>query len=96
MNPYWIEGLYVTKRGLAKAKKAGNIAPADIEPFGRVIWAMNPEDALRLATQELKGGQWTDGPKVSKTTEEQRMRTLGAPQLSGFGAPQPRRKKAGR
>ncbi len=96
MNPYWIEGLYVTRRGLAKAKKSGQITPADIEPFGRVIWAMNPEDALRLAAQELKGGQWTDGPRVSKTTEEQRMRNLGAPQLPGFGAPQPRRKKAGR
>jgi hypothetical protein len=87
MQKYWIEGLFVTSKGLKKAQKSGKIASTDIEPFARTFWAINPEEAIALATEALEGGQWTDGPRLGKTTEEQRMRALGAPELPGFSAP---------
>ncbi len=78
MNAYWVEGLYIPKKGRGRAA---------LEPFGRVIWANSPEDAARLATESLAGGQWKEGPSVSQKTEEQQMRAAGAPELPGFGAP---------
>jgi hypothetical protein len=81
MQQYWIEGLFIPK----KTRKGGK-TPA-VEPFAKAIWANSPAEALQLATAELNGGQWTDGPHLGQKTEEQRMRSLGAPELPGFGAP---------
>lgn len=93
MEQFWIEGLYVTRRGLKKAQKSGRVNPADIEPYARLIWANSAEEALRLATEELKGGQWMEGPRLGKTSEERRMRQQGAPELPGFTIPKKKRKK---
>jgi hypothetical protein len=56
----------------------------DVEPFARSIWAQSVEEAICLATEALEGGEWMEEPKVSKTSEEQRMREMGAPTLHGF------------
>jgi hypothetical protein len=94
MEQYWVEGLFVSKSGLKKAKKSGKIAQSDIEPFARSYWANTPDEAIHLANLELNGGEWTNGPHVSKTSEEQRMRAMGAPELPGlFSAPKKRRRK---
>jgi hypothetical protein len=79
MKPYWIEGLFIPKK--AKGRAA-------VEPFARTIWANSPEEAIRLATESLEGGQWREGPHVSQKTEEQQMRVAGAPELPGFGVAQ--------
>ena len=84
MEHYYVEGLFATKQGLKKAHKTGALPLQSIEPFAKSIWAATPEEAIVLATQQLAGGDWTDGPRVSKVSEEQRMRDLGAPQLPGF------------
>ncbi|MDD2695187.1 MAG: hypothetical protein PHD58_04620, partial [Anaerolineales bacterium] len=55
------------------------------------IWAENRAEALLLANQALAGGEWVEGPQVSQTSEEQRMRSMGAPELPGFS---PREKSA--
>lgn len=85
MQRYFVEGLYVSKQGLKKAQKTGRIAAGDIEPFAQAFWANSPAEALQMASQALAGGQWTEGPRLSDQTEEQRMRQLGAPELPGFG-----------
>ena len=93
METYWVEGLFVTKRGLKKAQKSGQISSADVEPFARSFWANSPDEAVRMAAEELKGGDWTEGPRVTKTSEEKRMRAMGAPELPGFG-PTPKKHKS--
>ena len=82
MRAYYIEGVYRPK----KARKGTG------EPFARTIWADNSQEALRLATEALGGGQWLEGPVVSQS-EEQRMRQQGAPELPGFDAP-PKKKRS--
>jgi hypothetical protein len=77
MPQYFVEGLYIPKKSLKQAHKM-------VEQFARVVWANTPAEAIRQATEELTGGQWVEGPTVS-TTEEQRMRQSGAPELPGFG-----------
>jgi hypothetical protein len=93
MDQYYVEGLFATKQGLKKARKTGILAPSSIEPFAKTIWANSREEALQLATEELKGGEWTEGPRVNKMSEEQRMRAMGAPQLPGLGAPAKKKRK---
>lgn len=93
MEQYYIEGLYANKQGVKKALKTGVIPHNSIEPYAKTIWANSSAEAIRLATQELDGGEWTEGPKASKVTEEKRMRNLGAPQLPGFGAPARKKRK---
>ncbi|MEW5872103.1 MAG: hypothetical protein AB1894_22765 [Chloroflexota bacterium] len=93
MEQYWIEGIFLTKQGVAKQKKSGKRSPAYIEPFSKSFWANNAEEAVRLATEALQGGEWLETPRVSKTSEEQRMRFMGAPELPGFGAPKKKRKE---
>ncbi len=85
MEQYWVEGLFVTKKGLAKAHRSGRVAAADIEPFLMSFWANSSNEALQFAQEKLNGGEWTDGPRVTKTSEEQRMRQIGAPELPGLG-----------
>jgi hypothetical protein len=84
MEQYYIEGLFTNKQGVKKARKTGVLPLSSIEPFAKTIWANSPDEAIRLATQELDGGEWTEGPRVNKMSEEQRMRAIGAPQLPGL------------
>ena len=84
MEHYWVEGLFVTRRGLKKSRKGSQIPKADTELFARSLWADNVEEAILLATQALNGGKWVETPKVSRKSEEQRMRLLGAPELPGL------------
>jgi hypothetical protein len=84
MEQYWVEGLFVSRRGLMKIKRSGKLNNTDIEPFAKSYWANSPDEAIQFAVEELNGGEWTDGPRVSKTSEEQRMRTIGAPELPGL------------
>ena len=84
MPYYYVEGLYANPQGVKKRGKIGTYPKKSIEPYARAIWANNPKEAIQKATDELKGGEWTEGPHLSQVTEEQRMRSLGAPQLPGF------------
>lgn len=84
MEQYWVEGLFITKQGLRKTRKSGKVAQTDIEPFAKSFWANSPDEAIHMATQELNEGEWTNGPHVSRTSEEQRMRAMGAPELPGL------------
>lgn len=93
MEQYYVEGVYINKQGVRKARKSGVAPPSSIEPFARTIWANSPQEAAQIATLDLDGGQWTEGPSVSKLSEEQRMRDLGAPQLPGFGTPIKKKRK---
>ena len=93
MEHYWVEGLYLIKKGVIKHRKTGKYAQTDLELFTKLIWANNPEEAVRLATDELGGGEWREKPKVSKTTEEERMRSMGAPEFPGFTLPIKKPKK---
>jgi hypothetical protein len=87
MQKFYIEGIFLSRRGVQKAKKSGRYTNADLEPFARAFWAENADDAMRQATEALEGGQWVEGPRLGKKSEEERMRALGAPELPGFGAP---------
>jgi hypothetical protein len=88
MKQYYVEGLYV--RG---SKKGARGRADEVEPFARAFLAASPEEAIRLATEALQGGHWVQGPKLSMTTEEQRMRQMGAPRLPGFGVEEKSKKK---
>jgi len=95
MMQYYVEGLYANKQGVKKKRKTGLLPPGSIEPYARTIWANSPKEAIQVATGELEGGEWTEGPKVSQITEEQRMRSMGAPELPGLmpiPAKKPKRK----
>lgn len=75
MPYYLVEGVFFPKGGGRKA----------LEPFARTFWAETREEARRMADEALAGGKWAEEPKVSKGSEEQRMRKLGAAMLPGFG-----------
>jgi hypothetical protein len=92
MEQYWVEGLFVSKQSLKRAKRSGKITQTDIEPYARSYWANTPDEAILLATHDLNGGDWTNGPHVSKTSEEQRMRAMGAPELPGLTTKTKKRK----
>ncbi len=78
MKQFWVEGL-VQPRG--RAKKA-----APVEAFSRAYWAETAAEALRSAEADLNGGAWVEPPKVTLTSEAERMRSLGAPELPGMPA----------
>lgn len=84
MEAYYVEGIFITRKGLKKAQKSVQAAPADLEPFAQRIYANSPQEALQIAEAALQGGRWWEKPRVSKITEEQRMRQAGAPELPGF------------
>jgi hypothetical protein len=86
MLQYYVEGLYATKQGVKKKHKTGVHPSGSIEPFARTIWANSSKEAIQLATAELAGGEWIEGPHVSQITEEQRMRSMGAPEFPGLAA----------
>ena len=87
MQKFYVEGIYLSRRGVQKAKKSGRYTNTDLEPFARAFWAESADDAMRQATEALEGGQWIEGPRLGKKSEEDRMRAMGAPELPGFGAP---------
>ncbi len=92
MKAYWIEGLYASAKTLRKARKRA-LTAAEVEPFAATVWANSPDEAVELATEQLQGGQWVEGPRVSQTSEEQRMRSMGAPELPGLGSPKKSRRR---
>jgi hypothetical protein len=84
MPQYYVEGLYANKHGVKKKHKIGSYPASSIEPYAKTIWANSPKEALQIATSELEGGEWTEGPHLSQVTEEQHMRSLGAPEFPGL------------
>ena len=91
MKQYFVEGLFIGKKA-GRRKSSGS---TNAEPFARSFWASNPAEAAQMATEALGGGYWIEGPHVGATTEEQRMRAIGAPELPGFGA-SPKKTKGGK
>ncbi len=91
MEQYFVEGLFLPCKSLKKFKKMSKAARTDTELFSRSFWADNTEEALRMATEALNGGRWVEEPKVSKVSEEKRMRALGAPELPGLSTPKKKR-----
>jgi hypothetical protein len=96
MPQYYVEGLYANKLGVKKQRKTGAYPPGTIEPYTKTIWANNPEEAIQIATNELSGGEWIKRPRVSQLTEEQRMRSMGAPEFPGLASPFPKSRKNSR
>jgi len=88
MPLYYVEGLFANKQAVKKKLKKGAYPANSIEPYAKSIWANSPKEAIQIATAELAGGEWTEGPKVSQITEEQRMRSMGAPELPGLSTRQ--------
>lgn len=86
MKRYYVEGLFISRKNLKKVPKGNSSATRDIEPFARFFWANDPEEAMALAVEALDGGQWLEKPKISLTSEEERMRRSGAPELPGFAS----------
>ncbi len=95
MPNYYVEGLFLNRQAVQKARKTGKTPPGSIEPYAKTIWANSSQEAIQIATAELEGGEWTEGPRVSLKTEELRMRSEGAPELPGLLAQKakPRKKK---
>ncbi len=84
MPYYYVEGLFVSLQGVKKKHKTGKYPSKAIEPYAKTIWANSPTDAVQIATDELAGGEWSEGPRVSRVSEEQRMRSQGAPEFPGL------------
>ena len=93
MPQYYVEGLFANRQGVKKRRKLGAFPSSSIEPFAKTIWANNPKEAIQIATSELEGGEWVEGPRVSQTTEEQRMRSMGAPEFPGLSPHTPKKRK---
>lgn len=96
MPQYYVEGLFTNKQGVKKYHKTGAYPPDSIEPYARAIWANNPKEAIQIATDELDGGEWTEGPHVSQITEEQRMRSMGVPEFPGLSTRPSKKSKRGK
>jgi hypothetical protein len=93
MPQYFIEGLFANKMGVKQKNKTGTYPASSIEPYARTIWANSPQEAIQIATAELEGGVWTEGPHFSRVTEEQRMRSMGAPEFPDLIVPPPKKRK---
>jgi len=91
MAQYYVEGLFANKQGVKKKHKTGAYPANSIEPYAKTIWANTPKEAIQIATEELLGGEWTKGPRVSQVSEEQRMRSHGEPEFPGL-SPRPAKK----
>jgi hypothetical protein len=79
MDTYWVEGLFIPpKKGNRKTETGGL---SKIEPYAKTIWANSSAEAIQLATEELGGGRWIEGPTVSRQSEDKRMRAMKAPEL---------------
>jgi hypothetical protein len=88
MERYLVEGLYYPK---AKSKKTAST----LEPFARSYWASGAQEAMRMATEDLDGGVWQKPPRASQTSEEQRMRQQGQPELPGLGSTEIKKLRSG-
>ncbi len=77
MKLYWVEGLYTVKDGTGRFKNSA------AKPYSQSFWANSPQEAVQMAWQELPGARWLEGPTVNETSEEKRMRAIGAPELFG-------------
>lgn len=84
MPQYYVEGLYIKPQTGKMKQKTGMLPAGAVEPYAKSIWANSPQEAIQIATDELQGGEWKEGPKISQRTEEQRMRSLGAPEFPGL------------
>jgi hypothetical protein len=84
MPQYYVEGSFANKQGVKKKRKTGVYPINSIEPYAKSIWANSPKEAIQIATTDLDGGEWTEGPHLSQITEEQRMRSMGAPEFPGL------------
>ncbi len=84
MPQYYVEGVFANRQGVKKKHKTGAYPANSIEPYAKSIWANSPKEAIQIATLGLEGGEWTEDPRVSQVTEEQRMRNLGAPEFPGL------------
>jgi hypothetical protein len=93
MPQYYVEGLFANKQGVKKKHRTGAYPINSIEPYAKSIWANRPKDAIQIATAELNGGEWTEGPRVTQITEEQRMRSMGAPEFPGLTQRLPKSRK---
>jgi len=93
MPQYYVEGLFANKQGVKKKHKTGIYPINSIEPYAKSIWTNSPKEAIQIATSELNGGEWTEGPRVTQITEEQRMRSIGAPEFPGFTQRSPKSSK---
>lgn len=80
MNQYWVKGKYISRR---HSQNMGNSDESHgvIELFGKSYWAYDANDALAAAQIDINGGKWIGEPVVSETSEEMRMRAIGAPEL---------------
>lgn len=94
MPQYYVEGLFATRQGVKKKQKTGSYPAGSIEPYAKTIWAESPQVAIQVATFELQGGEWTEGPRVSLTTEEQRMRDSHQPEFPGLKVSASKSKKS--
>lgn len=93
MPQYYVEGLFANKQGVKKKHKTGIYPINSIEPYAKSIWTNSPKEAIQIATAELNGGEWTEGPRVTQITEEQRMRSIGAPEFPGLTQRSPKSHK---
>jgi hypothetical protein len=93
MPKYYIEGLFANKQGVKKKRKTGTYPPDCIEPYAKTIWANSAVEAIQIATSDLEGGEWTKQPRVSQVSEEQRMRSMGAPEFPGLTPRKPKNRK---
>jgi len=93
MRKYWIRGLFLKPTGVRKMKRIGQIPQADLDTIEIACWAETPVEALQEVAHQFTAGKWIEGPEVVETSEEQRMRAMGAPELPGISVPKSRRKK---
>jgi len=84
MDYYYVEGYYINAKGTKQKAKSGSIRLENVEPFARGFWASSRQEALMIATESLEGGAWIEEPIICSLSEKQRMRSIGAPELSGF------------
>ncbi|MBI9047070.1 MAG: hypothetical protein JEZ06_21470 [Anaerolineaceae bacterium] len=74
MKVFWVGGSYVPRQEHLST----------MEPFSLTLSAKNKMHALQIATKALNGGSWVMKPKIKQSSEEKRMRSIGAPELPGF------------
>ncbi len=95
MPHFYGVGLFVNKQTANKKHKTGIYPPNSMEPYAKTIWASSPKEAIQIATEELAGGEWAETPQVSQVTEEQRMRSIGAPEFPGLVSRPTKKRKHG-
>ena len=89
MKQFWIDGLLALRSGSSRGKNVG------VKLYSQSYWANTAQEAVNLALQANPGARWIEGPTVSETSEEQRMRAIGAPELPGLDV-RPVHKKTGK